>query len=280
MRIVLDTDLAMGAPGSHIDDGFALAMAVADSDIELITVTTVNGNIEVDTATRLSSELLDRLGRSVPIRRGADRPLAAGAARNDATEAIIERVLADPGTVTVVAIGPLTNVALATRTEPKFVEALGGLVIMGGSFGDGRAEFNARSDPEAAEIVLGSGLISRWVGLNVTEQVRLTGRRAEQLAESDREFASYAGRHALGWIDQVSRDLPEGTEPSCALHDPLAIAALARPELLTWQPSHVQVDNAGVMSARPSVSEANAFVAVAVDAEGFLAYFEDLLARL
>jgi purine nucleosidase len=74
-RVLLDTDLGMGQPGTGIDDGFALALAVADPDIALELVTTVNGNTDVDTATRLTMQLLERLGTSVPVARGAAAPL-------------------------------------------------------------------------------------------------------------------------------------------------------------------------------------------------------------
>ena len=80
--VILDTDLAMGAPGSDIDDGFALALAVADPALDLRLVTTVNGNTDVDSATILTADLLDRLGATeIPLHRGATRPLLRPAER-------------------------------------------------------------------------------------------------------------------------------------------------------------------------------------------------------
>ncbi len=80
--VILDTDLAMGAPGSDIDDGFALALAVADPEIDLRLVTTVNGNTDIDSATALTADLLDRLGATdIPLYRGATRPLLRPAER-------------------------------------------------------------------------------------------------------------------------------------------------------------------------------------------------------
>ena len=137
-RIVLDTDLAMGAPGSDIDDGFALALAVADPGLVLELVTTVGGNTDVETATRLSTELLRVLGRSdVPVVRGAPGPLnprlrrpershaAPGGAETGPSAAaeIVTRVMAEPGQLTQVAIGPHTNVALALLQEPRVATA-------------------------------------------------------------------------------------------------------------------------------------------------------------
>ena len=149
--VLLDFDLAMGAPGSDIDDGFALALAVADPEIDLRLVTTVSGNTDAATATALTFELLDRLERVTrPGAPGCDpgpaapgqplRSAAGGHGRRGPPEpghgvlALVEAVLAAPGELTLVAIGPLTNVALAMLLEPSFAGALGDLVIMGGVF--------------------------------------------------------------------------------------------------------------------------------------------------
>ena len=200
-RILLDTDLAMGAPGSNIDDGLALALAVADPDIQVDLVTTVAGNTDVDTATRLSRELLERVGRAdIDVVRGAAAPLLGelrrtgtgsgtrpGRGRRAATE-ILERVLAEPGELTVVAIGPLTNVALALVLEPAIAAAVDEIVVMGGIFLQHTndvarpGESNVSADPEAANVVLRSGAPVRFVGLNVTRRVRLTREHAVEMA--------------------------------------------------------------------------------------------------
>ena len=312
-RVMLDVDLSMGAPGSEIDDGFALALALAEPDITVDLVTTVNGNTDVETATVLTLELLHRLGRSdVPVYRGAARPLlrpreSTGSVPDDvpvrspqptiAAVAMVEHVLAHPGEITLVAVGPLTNVALALRLHPDFGPSLKSLVIMGGVYNSTTnqsrmpGEFNVWSDPEAAQIVLTSGVSARWVGLDVTLQVRLTTRQAEELQASGRPFASFAGLYTAAWIDHLDAGRPN-PEGSCAMHDPLAVAAVAHPELLTFRDASVQVelgDRArGVMvadylepaahgtgdEARPA---ANAEIAVAVDAAAFT---ELLLGRI
>ena len=137
--MVLDTDLGMGEPGSEIDDGFALALAIADPDIKLELVTTVNGNTDVETATLLSLELLDRIGSSdIPVVKGAaaklTRPDMARIAPKEIVEkyghrkpspgfaaaAIVDLVMKNPGEITVVAIGPTTNIAAALSLEPRF----------------------------------------------------------------------------------------------------------------------------------------------------------------
>lgn len=312
--VVLDLDLAMGAPGSDVDDGFALALAVADPALDLQLVTTVNGNTDVATATTLTAELLHRLAAAgVPLHRGASRALLhpqsrtgqvpAGVAsrpprRGHAVAALVEAVLARPGELTLVAVGPLTNVALALLLEPDFAASLRDLVIMGGVFAgttglaDMPGEFNVWSDPEAARIVLQSGVAATWVGLDVTRQVRLTRDAAQAMAADPRPFVAFAGTYSVAWIDHLAAGEDVGVT-SCALHDPLAVAAVSRPELLTLADAHLQVQldgvARGVMVAErvltgtgrtSSGREPNARIAVGVDADGFAAYFLDSLGRL
>ena len=296
-RLMLDVDLAMGAKGSDIDDGFALALALADPDLTLDLVTTVNGNTDVATATTLTLELLHRLGRAdVGVHRGAAAPLLRPASRVGsvpagvevrepagqlAAVAMVEHVLAHPGQVTLAAVGPLTNVALALRLHPEFGPSLKSLVIMGGVYNQqtNRAampgEFNVWSDPEAAHVVLTSGVVARWVGLDVTTQVRITKAEALELERSDRPFVSFAGTHTAAWIDHLNTGLADPDE-SCALHDPLAVAAVTHPELMTFRDAYVQVElgdrSRGVMVAdyleHGDGYAANAQVAVDVDAAG------------
>ncbi|HEY0237616.1 MAG TPA: nucleoside hydrolase [Friedmanniella sp.] len=185
-----------GAPGSDIDDGFALALALGDPAIDLRLVTTVSGDTDVATATTLTYELLDRIGApQVPVHAGAGRALLHPASRcgslpqgvvprtappPHAAVALTQLVRDHPGEVTVVAIGPLTNVALAMLLDPGLAGALGRLVIMGGVFAGTTGssqmpgEFNVWSDPEAARVVLQSGVVASWVGLDVTRQVRMS----------------------------------------------------------------------------------------------------------
>ncbi|RCK68822.1 nucleoside hydrolase [Desertihabitans brevis] len=314
--MMLDVDLAMGAPGSDIDDGFALALALADPGISLELVTTVNGNTDVATATTLTLELLHRLGHpDVPVHRGARDPLLrprvrqgevpAGVERREprpgpAAMAMVDLVRANPGEITLVAVGPLTNVALAMRLDPTFAANLKSLVIMGGVFNQHThalgmpGEYNVWCDPEAAAVVLGSGVVARWVGLDVTLKVRVTKEQAAQMEASGRAFASFAGRYTSAWIDHIVQRHPEEGE-SCAMHDPLAVAAVTHPDLLTWREAHVVVETGdrlrGAMvtdylgsdwlpdgtTARPT---ANALVAQTVRADQFNQLFLDSMMEM
>jgi purine nucleosidase len=306
-RIILDTDLAMGAPGSDIDDGFALALALADPGLCVEVVTTVGGNSDVETSTRLTTELLGVLGRTdVAVVRGAGRPLNPALWHGDlaapasegayAAAEIVTRVMAEPGELTLVTIGPLTNVALALMLEPRVASAVREIVVMGGVYleqtnvGRMPGEYNFWCDPDAAQIVLDSGAALRLVGLDVTRRVRLSRADCALLAEGA-EFGKLAAELTEGWIDFQERVKPREQleQGSCALHDPLAVAVVTRPDLVTWQDAHVAVETAGRVTRGVAVADLlmwedppapNCRIATAVDAEAFRALFLERMAGL
>lgn len=309
IRIILDTDLGMGEPGTEIDDGFAFALAQADPEIQIDLVTTVNGNTDVETATLLTLELADRLGRSdIPIVKGATAPMTRpdrerhapdaivakyghrAPASGYAASAIVDHVMANPGEITIVAIGPLTNIAAAMLLEPRLACTVKEIVIMGGVFlsqtfqSSMPGEFNVWVDPEAAHALLHSGAKVRWVGLDVTLKVRLTRDHARQMQESAGSFASFAGDYTTTWIDHMQERHPGDAEhaDSCAMHDPLAVAVISHPDFVTWKPAYVDIvigDGIarGVMItdllSSADAPAPNCSIAVDVDADGFMSYF-------
>jgi len=309
-RIILDTDVAMGAPGSDIDDGFALALAVDLADQSLELVTTVNGNTDVDTSTLLALDLLDRLGRSdVPVVKGAAAPLLrpvhdhpardrVAAVRERlaglepvpgrAATAIIDRIMADPGEITLVAIGPLTNIAIALALEPRITSAVKEIIVMGGVFMRTTSvlampgEFNIWIDPEAAAIVLNSGAPLRFIGLDVTLQVQLNRADADRLKATGRPFAAYAGECAHAWIDYLVEAYPGQHFVSAPMHDALAVAVVSRPHLVTWRPARVEVEACSEITRGVTVADLlgsrhpprpNCLVATEVDDTGFIEFF-------
>lgn len=313
-RIILDTDLGMGAVGSDIDDGFALALATADPDITVEAVTTVNGNTDVESATLLSVDLLRRLGTpQVPVYKGAATPLTRPDKKRQprpdvlrdygsgvpapgyAAAQLARRVMAEPGELTIVGIGPLTNLATAMALEPGLPGAVREIVMMGGVFTGqtGQAgmpgEFNIWIDPEAAEAVLHSGAPLRFVGLDVTLKVRLTRAHAARLAGGPAgSFSSFAGQAASAWIDHMHADFPGDAllDQSCAMHDPLAVAVVAHPELVTWRPAHVAVVTGDGVARGVTVTDlltgvrppqANCQIATDVDVDAFMSYFVDTI---
>lgn len=319
-RIILDTDLAMGAPGSDIDDGFALALAHADPEIAIDLITTVNGNTDVESATLLARELTERLGcPEVPVVTGAWAPFTKPDRFRGAPEAIVSRygrhatdgatgggyaaaeiarhVMENPGEITIVAIGPLTNVAAAISLEPRLASTVREIVIMGGIFlgqtfqSAMPGEFNVWVDPEAAEAVLRSGAPLRWVGLDVTLQVRVTREHAATMSEGAGQFGPFAGESTGKWIDH-QRDRNPGDPSqadSCAMHDPLAVAVVSHPGFITWRPAHVSVVTGdgiarGVMVTdlltSANAPQPNCQIATAVDVDAFMAYFLDAVSTL
>jgi purine nucleosidase len=203
----------------------------------------------------------------------------------------------EPGELTVVAIGPLTNVALALSLEPRMAEAVRELVVMGGVYlghtgvAGMPGEFNFWVDPDAASIVLASGAPVRLVGLDVTRRVRLSRDDADRLRRTGGRFAVFAADCTDGWIDHLETTMPadDWDRGSCALHDPLAVAAVAHPDLLTWRPAHVTVERGSDRTRGVAVTDllgsvdpppANCSIAVDVDADRFRAYFLDRLSAL
>ena len=205
--------------------------------------------------------------------------------------------MSNPGKITIAAIGPLTNLATAISLEPRLARNVSEIVVMGGVFQktmprrDMPGEFNVWTDPEAAAAVLRCGAPMRWVGLDVTLQVRLTREHAERLRTGPGEFGSFAGACTLAWIDHLRDQNPGSREAvdSCAMHDPLAIAVLTRPDLVTWTEAAVDIVTGDGIARGVMVTDllqgsepptANCRIATAVDVDGFLNHFLAALSSL
>ena len=189
--IIFDTDI-----GDDIDDALALGLALQSPELDVRLVTTVIDDTE--TRSRLAWKELGLYGRrDVPLATGAPEPLldprrftrarqfevldAADvlpqAARRRAAEAIVETLMAAPEKITLVPVGPLTNIALALKTEPRIRDKIERIVLMGGAFTLLRPEYNIVRDRAAAEIVFASGVPITAVGLDVTTKVQARGPR-------------------------------------------------------------------------------------------------------
>lgn len=263
MKVIIDTD-----PG--IDDAMAIAYAAAHPDIDLMALTSVFGNIDLDTATRNAIWLSQISGAQVPVYRGADQPLLGGqphfvphihgdnglgnvaipqvdqdAQKLTAAHFLVETANADPGQVTVCAIGPLTNIAQALAIDPSFIGKLRQLVIMGGSLRAGGnvtpfAEANFHSDPEAAQQVLTSADRDRIsvVGLDVTTSItaelddfRILRVRAGPIGALLLDAVRfYMDFH----FDSIGKHL-------CFLHDPTALIYAVRPDLFEIERHHLNI---------------------------------------
>ncbi len=254
--IVLDTDI-----GDDIDDALALGLALNSPEIEIQGITTVFGDTQQ--RAQLVKHILSTFGREdIPIAVGVGKPLhqrhppsgvaqatILGNKRYDeetfstfsGPELIVQQALEHSGKLTLVCIGPLTNVALALLIEPRIGTAIRSIVMMGGSSGLPLPEWNVRSDVEAADIVLNSGIPITLIGLNVTRRCQLHKQDIEQLRKSTTAQAQLLYQLITIW----QQHRPQWHSSLPYLHDPLTIAALCTPELLTWRDTPVQVIQRG-----------------------------------
>ena len=270
-RVIFDTDFVM----PPADDGLALILALRSPELEILGVTTVAGNESMEKATVDALRLLEIAGRpEIPVYKGADMPLLheksdfatrvhgrwwsdeppapppGGFARKKpdpqrAVDFIVRTVMARPGEVSVLAIGPLTNIAMALRQEPGLAEGIKEIVIMGGAVAtlpDGagnitpNAEFNFWVDPEAAKAVLRSG-IPRIVlsPLNVSRKTALTKEWYEKMVAVETPITGLI-RQTMGprFAEDPGRRM--------LMYDQVAVASLIDPTLVTTAELYVDVD--------------------------------------
>jgi inosine-uridine nucleoside N-ribohydrolase len=274
-RLIIDTD-----PG--IDDAIALFAALASPEFDVAGLTTVFGNVTVETATRNALALLDIAGRGdIPVARGAAAPLAmdylgaiphihgedglgdggepAAPTRGPLDVSAAEFLCrAAPG-ATILAIGPLTNLALALRLRPDLDTEVEHVVVMGGNaLGPGNAtpaaEANMMNDPEAADVVFGARWPVTMVGLDVTHQVVLPGAGIDAVTAADTPTARLLGRAIplyRAFLEKVSG------LAGIYLHDPSAVAYLLDPSLFRTERWPVRVETQGISRGKtwPSIGD-------------------------
>ena len=280
-RVIVDTD-----PGT--DDALALLMALNCPDLHIEGITTVGGNATLAQTTRNALRLLEHVagGRAVAVAAGADRPARGSfsyayhvhgtdglgvdlpsTARKpysaDAVEFIRDRALAAPGQVTVIALGPLTNVAAALDRRPDVAKAISEIVVMGGAVEvpgniTSHAEFNIYEDPWSANAVFASGVPVTLIGLDVTHRTSLHRDGGPRWFEGNSRSATFGNRILANSFRQRA-DVQE-----FYLHDPLAVAAAIEPELLTYRRAQVAVETDGENRGRTVASYGDGPVKVAL----------------
>ncbi len=287
--LLLDTDI-----GTDVDDAIALALLLASPELDLCAITCVSG----DTVRRaqIAARLLQLANRNhVPVAAGVREPLLRQrsflwighegngileadceppVAAAHAVDLLIETVRRQP--TEVVAIGPMTNLAVAIIKEPTVIEAIPRLTIMGGAFGIAAGppafEYNLASDPEAAVVVLNAGIPIRLVPLDVTWWVRMQEDDLQRLRQSGSALVRALAAAIEIWAP-IQRSffstVPSFTADTVSiLHDPLTLAALIDPSLMTWQRRRLRaVIDAGGLCLAEDASAPEIEVAVAVDAE-------------
>jgi pyrimidine-specific ribonucleoside hydrolase len=304
--LILDCD-----PGH--DDAIAILLAVASPELELVGVTTVSGNQTLDKTTANALKVLELAGRSdIPVYAGADRPFvrerdvaahvhgesgldgpdlpepSQSARPQHAVEYLAEEIRRRDGRVTLVATGPLTNVGLLFALHPDVRPER--IVLMGGAIGEGNrtpaAEFNIWADPEAAQRVFVEGLDTTMVGLDVTHRALITDAHTERMRGAGRVGVVVA--ELMDFYARFHRSRYPELDGS-PMHDPVCVAHLIDPTLMTVHEAAIEVDcSAGPSWGRTNVDwrgrehfgAPNAKVGLEIDGERFAELVVERIASL
>ena len=307
-KIIFDTD-----PG--IDDACAILLALASPELSVEGLSVVHGNCSLEQATKNVLSVLELAHAShIPVTKGCELPLVqpsllapethgetglgyatlpeprAGPKVQHAIDFLIEQILSSPGEITLVAIGPLTNIALAIRQEPRIVEAVRELIVMGGAIRyEGNttalAEFNTYVDPHAAHIVYHAGMPTTLVPLDVTYQCILTPNDIQKLRQVHSpitRFVEDATRFYMEFHDEYQ------SINGCVINDPLALALTFAAELCTYREIPVDVDISGGISMGKTIGDLYNYgkkpthmkVALEVRARDFIELFLERIANL
>lgn len=299
-RVIFDTDI-----GTDVDDILALAFLLGSPEIQLDGVTTVYGDVVL--RARMVQKLLGLRGaEGIPVHTGIGKPLLGldpvywpghegvgllddnddlpAPSETHAVDFLIGHVLANPGEITLLAVGPLTNVATAVIREPRFAESLKRLVIMGGRIDvsgttENPAEHNIKCDPEAAHVVFASGAPIELVPLDITLRAVIRQPGVDALRGKGTPYHEALAGQVARYPGFISRG------GSTFLHDPLAAMAIVKPDNIGWTPYHIGVELAGTLTRAMTVARipddehpTTARVATDLDAAGCEAFIAERLA--
>lgn len=308
-RVIIDCD-----PGQ--DDAVNLLLAMASPDeLDIVGITAVAGNVPLELTERNARIVCDLAGRQdIPVFAGCDRPLERelvtaesihGMTGIDGTEVfepeqaleaqhavdwlVAMLLAAEPGSITLVPTGPLTNIAAAIRKDARVLDAVERIVLMGGAMREGgnvspSAEFNILVDPQAADIVFRCGRPITAFGLDVTHQVLATRERVAAIAALDNP-AALATAGMLGFFNR--HDMKKYKSLGAPLHDPCTIAWLLQPALFSLKSCNISVETRSELTIGHTAIDfwgvtdrpVNADWGYEVDADGFFALLIDRLSR-
>ena len=267
-RVIIDTD-----PG--VDDAFALLLAMRSPELKIEAITPVAGNVPLNLTLPNALRMVEIAGRTdIPVAAGASAPLLRrlvtatyahgenglggvvfpepklAPATEPATELIQPIVRKYPHEVTLITLGPLTNIATALKTDLELAALIRGIVMMAGSLSGGNitpaAEFNVYVDPEAARIVFQSGIPLTMVGLDVTRHTSLTDEHVRLLQAANHPVSDAAAKIARQAIDNTRE---RGFLVGPNMHDSLAVAAFLDPSILKWKDYYVDIETSGELTA-------------------------------
>lgn len=298
-KVIMDVDTGN-------DDAVALLLALFSPEVELIAVTTVAGNAPVEYTTDNTLKILDCAGvrDDFPVGRGMARPLAKElvtavhihggtglggvelpptnrkVSELHAVELLIKMIMESEEKVTLVPVGPLTNIALAIMKEPRILENIEEMIIMGGAINDPgnvtpAAEFNIFVDPHAAKFVFHSGAKITLVPLDVTMKTMITREQLEAIVKADNIVEQFTSAIILRYMERYKQHI--GID-GCPLHDALALALAFDKSLVKTRRMYVDVETTGEITLGKTVAdywmvtgkEPNMEVAIEVDAERFV----------
>jgi inosine-uridine nucleoside N-ribohydrolase len=306
-KIIIDCD-----PGH--DDAMAILLAHGNPEIELCAITTVAGNQTLEKTTLNARRVCSVANiTGVPVAAGCDRPLlrplvtapethgesgldgprfadpTTPLADVHAVDLIIDLVMGSPGEITLVPIGPLTNIAIALRKQPRLATAVREVVLMGGAHTRGNAtpaaEFNIFVDPEAAAIVFDAGWPITMIGLDLTHQALATPEVIERIGALGTPLAAITVE-LMHFFTSTYKAMSGFDSPP--LHDPCAVARIINPALVECVATHVTVETHGATTSgmtsvdfeNRSGREPNALVAIRLDFDGFWALMLDAIQRI
>jgi purine nucleosidase len=267
-RVIIDTD-----PG--VDDALALLLAMRSPELAIDGITPVAGNVPLELTLPNALRMVEIAGRTdIPVAPGASGPLVrrlvtatyahgenglGGAVfpepktkpiSQPAAEFISEAIRKYPDQITLITLGPLTNIATALSADRELARMARGLVMMGGSLSGGNitpaAEFNVYVDPEAARIAFQSGIPITMVGLDVTRKTTLTEEHVKTLEAGQNAVSQAAGKIARNALNHARE---QGFLVGPNMHDSLAVAAFLDPSLLEWKDYYVDVETSGELTA-------------------------------
>lgn len=304
-KIILDCD-----PGH--DDAVAMMLAYGNPEIDLLAVTTVAANQTLTKVTRNALAVATMIGmHDVPIAAGCSRPLieeikvaadihgetgldgvvlpkpTVALEKSHAVDLIIDLIMTHPAnTITLVPTGALTNIAMAVRKEPKIVERVKEVVLMGGGYHEANAsavaEFNIKFDPEAAKIVFNAGWYVTMVGLDLTHQALATPDIVEQIEGIHTETSQFVVDLLAFFRDMYKKGQNFDAPP---VHDPCAVAYVIDPSVMTTKKVPVDIELNGTLTRGMTVADfrfpiptdCHTSVAVKLDHQKFWGLVEDAI---